>query len=263
MTDSSIDVEFGDEQIVRVVGCVELSNREEFAAALASALETGGKVVVDLSRADSLDSGALSCLFHTHRQARDAGAEIALAGASSRIRRILQMSGLGPALGLALVEIRGGQPDVGPDLRGQDWQITESVVLAEPELLPPLRDQAVHAAREAGLAPESVADVQLAVTEALENALVHGSPAGAQSKIRLRCLACPRAYVVEVVDEGPGVSAEAAQRSNASDDGSALGLRLMQSAMDVVEFFQDERGGRVRMLKWVRPEQNRLFEVDD
>ena len=254
MAEVIVDVQSGEEQVVRVAGGIDFSNSAKLLDALSCAIDDGRKVVIDLSLAETLDSDAIVGLLQAYRRARAEGVEIGLAAASDGVTRILQMSGLASTFGLVPLKLeKGTWLGDRSELRRQDWQITESVVLAERELTVALRDLAVTAAHEAGLDEASVGDVQLAVTEALANALCHGSPSQKKSRIRLRCLACARAFVAEVSDEGGGVSAEALQLADTSGGEAGLGLRLIQQAMDEVEFLHSERGGQVRMLKWIRP----------
>lgn len=253
VTESVVELQLGDEQVITVKGDVDVSNADEFSRALSRATERGGRVIVDLSMSGLLNSGAISNLVWARQRAENAGCDLILTGLSEDTKRVLQMSGLGPGFGLTLVKM--GPDELARDrseLRRQDWRITESVILAEAALIAPLRVMAVAAAREAGLGAESIGDVRLAVTEALENALKHGSPRLGTSKIGLRCMACACAFVVEVTDEGPGVSAENLRSLEASGCDAGLGLRLMEKATDELEFLHDEHGGRVRMLKWIR-----------
>lgn len=249
---SSIVVDLGDERIISVTGNVDFSNSAELSEVLLRAIGDGRRVVVDLSRVGMLDSSAVACLLTAYGMARDSGLEFALAAASDNVARILYMSGCGGIFALAPVMWQSA-PATGDTavLRRQDWRITESVILAEQELIIPLRDLAVEAAREAEMDEESVADIQLALTEALANAFEHGSPEPGRSKIKLRCLTCGCAFVAEVTDEGSGVDAEILAGTREMAAGNSLGLKLMQRAMDEVEFTRSEQGNCVRLLKWI------------
>ena len=250
--ESIINLEIGDEQIVRVRGNIDFSNSGDFCTALVRAIEKGPKVVVDLSHAESLDSSAIVGLHSAFMQAKENGISLSLPSASESVIRILQMSGLASTFGLALVRLQTDRQPVGDrDMHRQDWRIMESVILSDTDLIASLRDMAITAAQEAGLDAEAVNDVRVSVTEALANALRHGSPEPGKSKITLRCLSCPKAMVVEVLDEGMGVNDEVVANIGSSPMEGGLGLRLMMAAMDEVEFSLNELGGRVRMLKWI------------
>jgi len=103
-----------------------------------------------------------------------------------------------------------------------------------------------------GLSETDVGDVKLAVGEALANALKHGHQPG-RDKIRLRCMSCDSALVVEVTDQGPGFDPdEIALPDHDELRVGGLGIHLMRSTMDEVEFLFDSEGSRVRMVKWKR-----------
>jgi anti-sigma B factor antagonist len=250
MTESVINLELGEEHVVRINGSVDLTNSSDLSVALFRAIEKGPRVVVDLSQADYLDSSAVAAFSAAYQYAQQSHVKIMLASANNSVLRILHMSGLGSMFGLSLIKTSENQPSCAkPDLMRQDWRITESVILAERELIAPLRDIAITAALEAGLDAEFAADVRIAATEAVANALLYRSPEPGKSKIGLRCLICRHALVIEVTDEGPGYNLKAQDANGLHPSG--LGLRMMMAAMDEVEFSHDERGGRVRMLKWI------------
>mgnify|MGYP005860971155 CR=1 FL=1 len=251
MTESVINLELGDEQVVRITGSVDIINSSELSAVLFRAIEKGPRVIVDLSQADYFDSSAVAVLSKAYQYAQQLHVKIRLIAANNNIQKILNMSGLASTFGLSFVKTPENRSSCGkPELMRQDWRITESVILAEQELIAPLRDLAITAALEADFDAESAADVRIAVTEAITNAFLHGSPKAGKSKIGLRCLSCQHALVVEVTDEGPGYVQNKAQDED-NPHSSGLGLRMMTAAMDEVEFFRDEHGGRVRMLKWI------------
>lgn len=252
MDESVVDIDHGVERVIRVRGSIDWSNSDDLSVALARAVDAGKRVTVDLSQTDMLDSSAIASLLAGYCLARDSGVEMSLAATNEKVVRVLQMSGFASTFGLSPLKLaKEREPPDKAALRRADWQITESAILAEPELLEALRDLAASAAYEVGLDDISVQDVLLAVTEALANAFIHGSPSPGSSKISLRCLACSYAFVVEIADEGPGVDPAVLEASTDASPSAGVGLRLMKAAMDDVEFFRTERGSYVRMLKWL------------
>jgi anti-anti-sigma factor len=249
MTERTINLETGAQQVVRVCGCVDLTNSHEFRSAIETALQNGPQVVIDVSQADMLDSSAISTLGKAYKRAKDIGVNLSLTVSNNLTMRILQLSGLASAFGLCVLksDVDDDLPIDNPDLRRQDWRITESVAIAEREMVVPLRDVAIMAAREIGMSPESIADIKVALTEALANALFHGSPNPGKSRIGMRCLSCTEAFVLEVTDEGKGIDADEVAANQ-----TGFGTKLMKAVMDEVEFLRTERGGRVRMIKWIR-----------
>lgn len=242
-----VDLELGQEQIVRVKGDVDFLNSPEFSTVMSRAIEKGPKVVVDLSQAELLDSSALMALSEAVNQAHKTNVKITLSGVSDGILRALQITGLASSLGLAMVKSERHKPHKDqPDLKRQDWRITESVILAEPEMIFHLRDLGVSAAQESGFGPKSIADIRLALTEALAHALRHTtSSEGSPNRICLRCMCCPSAFVIEITGSGD---------CDKTDGAATLGFKMINALMDEVSAVPDEQGGRLRLLKWIRQE---------
>ncbi|MEN6371246.1 MAG: STAS domain-containing protein [Armatimonadota bacterium] len=242
-----IDLELGQEQVVRVNGDVDFMNSSEFSVLLARAVEKGPKVVVDLSQAELLDSSALMALSEAAKQAQKAGVQVTLSGMSDGILRALQITGIAASLGLAMVKSeRHRHHKDQPNLNRQDWRITESVVLAEPEMIFHLRDLGVSAAQKSGLDPQSIEDVRLALTEALTQILrATASSEANPNKICLRCMCCPSAFVMEV-------TGSSGRRKN--DAINSIGFKLINALMDEVNADTGEQGSEFRLLKWIRRE---------
>lgn len=245
MEDWVVDLELGQEQRIKVKGEVDFFNSVEFSSALTRAIEKGPKVVVDLSQAEMLDSSALTALSDAVGQAQRSKVKISLSGVSDRIHRELQITGLASSFGLAMVRSERNKPHKAtPDLRREGWQITESVALAEPEMMLHLRSLGVAAAREAGLNEDVVADVKLALTEALAHAVKYASVSDpSRNRIRLRCMCCSKAFIMEISDSG---------KCYETDCMTAIGFKLIKSLMDEINTFSDDQGSHVRLLKWIK-----------
>ena len=97
-------------------------------------------------------------------------------------------------------------------------------------------------------------DVELALREALENAVVHGNQENPERKVRIRCRCQPGNEIsIVVTDQGKGFDFEAIVRNGITSDPDCehgRGLQLMKAYMDDVHF---ERGGsEVHMRKRAR-----------
>ncbi len=135
---------------------------------------------------------------------------------------------------------------------GQQWRVQEFAVESHPSVVSDLRGKAISAAHAAGARDSALCDIQIAVGEALANAYRHGSPKKPENKIRMRCMTCQRAVVVEISDEGERFDFESCSEPDFEqmrDHG--MGIYLMRQAMDIVEFCCDCPGNRVRMIKWL------------
>ncbi|MGC8862163.1 MAG: ATP-binding protein [Armatimonadota bacterium] len=133
------------------------------------------------------------------------------------------------------------------------WKTREYDVVSDPAVVSTVRQKVMGAALEAGARGDTLCDIQIAVGEALSNAYKHGSPHKGVSRIKVRCMSCRGALVVEVQDEGSPFDPDctsAPHPHTMRDHG--LGIYLMREAMDVVEFQCNCPGNRVRMIKWLK-----------
>ena len=113
------------------------------------------------------------------------------------------------------------------------------------------RSVAEGAGAAAGLDPDAIADLRIAVSEAVANAVVHGC-AQVRRPVEVVVEALPGAVVVEIADPGDGFdpAAQAAPRAEElPEDG--LGLVLLRALADELEVRRAEAGGGcvVRLVK--------------
>ena len=97
-------------------------------------------------------------------------------------------------------------------------------------------------------------DVELALREALENAVVHGNQENPERKVRIRCRCQPGNEIsIVVTDQGKGFNFQKFVGNGSTSDPASehgRGIQLMKAYMDDVHF---ERGGsEVHMLKRLR-----------
>jgi len=118
----------------------------------------------------------------------------------------------------------------------------------------PALNRAVRAvmrmARESGCVNDDRADLEIALREALANAMIHGNALERGKRVFLRCYAGPGPAVLIVVrDEGPGFDPRAVPDPREADRlhlRNGRGLLLMRELMDHVEH---RKGGR-EVLLW-------------
>jgi serine/threonine-protein kinase RsbW len=107
------------------------------------------------------------------------------------------------------------------------------------------RDLALHC----GCDEEALADVEIAVREAMANAIWHGNGRRARSKVFFRCYGGPDAgIVIAVRDQGAGFDPESVPDPRNADRMElerGRGLFLMRALMDLVRY---RRGGREVVL---------------
>jgi anti-sigma regulatory factor (Ser/Thr protein kinase) len=108
----------------------------------------------------------------------------------------------------------------------------------------PAVDRVIHLIEEAGCVPPNQSDVEIAVFEALANAVIHGNGQDAGKRVHICCRCQPGEQLSIVVkDEGAGfdpvkVPDPTARENVESEHGR--GILLMKTFMDEVHF---EAGG--------------------
>jgi serine/threonine-protein kinase RsbW len=114
------------------------------------------------------------------------------------------------------------------------------VLPAEPATVPELRHRVSRFAKEHGVASDLVADVALAVSEAVTNAVKYANAAGADGVVEL-CAAREEDWLeVTVRDRGEGFG-------KGSVDGLGLGLSIIARLAGDLRIVQEGDGTEVRM----------------
>lgn len=111
---------------------------------------------------------------------------------------------------------------------------------AEPSSVPTLRRRASQFAAEHGVGQEVVADVALAVSEAVTNAVKYAKVTGAEGVVELSALAEGGWLEVRVRDRGEGFG-------KGSSDGLGLGLSIIARLCAELRIVQEGDGTEVRM----------------
>jgi len=122
------------------------------------------------------------------------------------------------------------------------------------QAISPLVDRLMRLIEGSHCVPGAEPDVELALREALDNAVVHGNQENAERKVRIRCRCQPGNEIsIVVTDQGEGFDFETILRNGITldpDSEHGRGLQLMKAYMDDVHF---ERGGsEVHMRKRAR-----------
>lgn len=100
-----------------------------------------------------------------------------------------------------------------------------------------------------GFPQEDVADVELAVSEAVTNSVEHGSAPCGEPAVVVKCRAWDDWLVVEVEDENPVAVLPTHPTPSASQDERGRGVLMMRALMDECEDCRTDHGIRVRMAK--------------
>jgi anti-sigma B factor antagonist len=85
----------GDHVVVSVAGEIDLYTAPRLQSELMTALSRSPvRLIVDMSGVEFCDSTGINVLLAAHRQARERGGELQLAGPGSATRKVLQVTGL-------------------------------------------------------------------------------------------------------------------------------------------------------------------------
>ncbi len=120
------------------------------------------------------------------------------------------------------------------------------------QAISPLVDRLVRLIEGSQCVPGEEFDVELALREALENAVVHGNQQDPDTKVHVRCRCQPGKEIsIVVMDQGKGFDfARTVVNTTDPDSEHGRGIQLMKAYMDDVHF---ERGGsEVHMRKRAR-----------
>jgi serine/threonine-protein kinase RsbW len=116
--------------------------------------------------------------------------------------------------------------------------------------------QVKRVAAEMGFLPGDLEDIELAVGEAVSNAILYGSPRMGDSvsiSSYLDCVSCR--FSVEVRDQGPGFDPETVVLEVGMDSLHGRGLFLMRHLMDEVHLQRLADGMLVEVAKQMPPSQ--------
>jgi anti-sigma regulatory factor (Ser/Thr protein kinase) len=127
----------------------------------------------------------------------------------------------------------------------ESFRPREYSIRAELARLKEARDFAVRAAAEFGFGAEAVYDVKLAVSEAVTNAIRHGSRSP-DDAVRIVATEESGALVIEVLDTGTFVP-RVVRRGDLPESGR--GLEFMRVLMDEVDLRPGRGGTLLRMAK--------------
>ncbi|MCL6519722.1 MAG: ATP-binding protein [Armatimonadetes bacterium] len=104
-------------------------------------------------------------------------------------------------------------------------------------------------AESMGFPVEAVKDIELSVSEAVANAVSHGSPRQVDNAVVIICEVTDDALTIDIRDEGPGFQPDSCLKNAGSLQESGRGLTLIYSLMDYVQVAKTRKGSSVRMVK--------------
>jgi serine/threonine-protein kinase RsbW len=126
----------------------------------------------------------------------------------------------------------------------------ESTLPSEVEAISPFVDEFMFLIRKCGCVPEGETDVEIALREALANAIIHGNQENSRKHVHVTCRCKPEEVSIAVKDEGRGFDIQ--KLADPTDPQNirsvhGRGIYLMKALMDDIRFEED--GAVVRMRK--------------
>jgi len=116
---------------------------------------------------------------------------------------------------------------------------------SEVAAISPFVDKLMRLIRKCGYADEGESDVEVALREALANAIIHGNHENPGKHVHVRCCCEPSEISIAVKDEGRGFDVDTIADPTARENQGSIhgrGIYLMKALMDEVRF---EDGGVV------------------
>jgi serine/threonine-protein kinase RsbW len=113
----------------------------------------------------------------------------------------------------------------------------------------PFVDKLMLLIRKCGCVPEVESDVEIALREALANAIIHGNHENPRKHVHVRCRCKPDEVSIAVKDEGRGFDMNRMADPTAPENIGSVhgrGIYLMKVLMDEVRF---EEGGVVVQMR--------------
>ncbi len=121
-------------------------------------------------------------------------------------------------------------------------------ITAHPQNAAHARERVRELAMRAGLSGLDLADVEIAVGEAVTNAILYGSPSATSLIVIVSGLG-GGAFFVEVRDQGHGFDPAALHEEDNHDALGGRGIRLMRALMDQVDLHYNGAGMIARLSK--------------
>ena len=211
-------------------------------------LESGASAaVIDLDPWFPMDDRGLTALRAAAATFSENGGELVVAVEEPDAREALAGAGL----------MRAEPPSPGPPGGSGDTPLRaphhprwehEFTFPATTRQLRAARRRVAAFAEVAGLEGAGLFELNVAVAEALANAVVHGSPRGADDDVRVRFFCYEDEVAVEVVDSGDGMSASPiCAPSDAATSGR--GIHFMRALADAVQYTCGPLGTHVLLVK--------------
>jgi serine/threonine-protein kinase RsbW len=136
-------------------------------------------------------------------------------------------------------------------LRAGRGEVVALAIPARAEYVALCRLALTGIARTRALAPELVADLKLALTEACSNSVRHAYDEGREGVVEVRYELNDDRISVEVTDDGAGFDPDVLERAQEELDEGGLGIAIIRAVTDELDIgLRAEGGSRLRFTKY-------------
>jgi serine/threonine-protein kinase RsbW len=121
---------------------------------------------------------------------------------------------------------------------------------SEVTAISPFVDRLMLLLSNCGFVPEGVSDVEIALREAMANAIIHGNHEDRRKHVHVSCRCEPGEVSIAVKDEGKGFDINNVPDPTAPENIGSVhgrGIHVIRALMDEVRF--EERGAVIHMRK--------------
>ena len=152
-------------------------------------------------------------------------------------------------------------PDLNQKAHGGPHIALECSLPSEVTAISPFVDKLMLLLRNCGCVPEGVSDVEIALREALANAILHGNHEDRRKHVHVACRCEPDEVSIEVKDEGKGFDINHVPDPTTPENIGSVhgrGIHVIRALMDEVRF---EEGGAVIHMRKRATEPPKLLEA--
>ena len=134
-------------------------------------------------------------------------------------------------------------------------RIEKLTIPSNPEELPAIDEIAERVAIELKFPKDMRDDIAIAVTEAVNNAIIHGNNQDPEKKVHITFTSQPDGLEVQIIDEGGGFDPQNMPDPTTPENillEQGRGLFIIQHLMDFTEFKKIPGGMKITMVKKLR-----------
>lgn len=141
-----------------------------------------------------------------------------------------------------------------PETTSQHLDPDELVIASDTANLPAVEEFTVNLCKKAGLTEDQSDNMAIAITELVNNAILHGNKQDPNKKVTIRANYEPKCVKVAVIDEGDGF--DPTQLANPTDPQNlwkqnGRGVFLVRNLIDEVEIMPSDTGTVVLLTEFL------------